>query len=59
MKLPFDDALIVKVATGKSHSVILVDSGEVYGCGASNFGQLGSNYAYFMLYVAISCICLW
>lgn len=32
---------LVKVATGKVHSLFLLDSGEVYGCGGSSCGQLG------------------
>jgi alpha-tubulin suppressor-like RCC1 family protein len=32
---------VVKVATGKSHSLFLLDSGEVYACGAATCGQLG------------------
>ena len=32
---------IMKVSTGKSHTLVLVDTGEVFGCGANNFGQLG------------------
>jgi hypothetical protein len=34
-------SIIVKVATGRSHSLILLDSGEVYGCGSNTQGQLG------------------
>mmetsp|Transcript_13778 Transcript_13778/g.13317 ORF Transcript_13778/g.13317 Transcript_13778/m.13317 type:complete len:493 (+) Transcript_13778:92-1570(+) len=34
-------SVIVKVATGRSHSLILLDSGEVYGCGSNTQGQLG------------------
>lgn len=34
-------SVIIKVATGRSHSLILLNSGEVYGCGANTQGQLG------------------
>ena len=33
---------VVKIATGRSHTLVLFESGEVWGCGACNFGQLGS-----------------
>ena len=32
---------IIKIATGRSHSLILLESGDVYGCGANTQGQLG------------------
>jgi alpha-tubulin suppressor-like RCC1 family protein len=32
---------VVKVSTGRSHTLILFANGEVWGCGANNFGQLG------------------
>jgi alpha-tubulin suppressor-like RCC1 family protein len=32
---------IKKVSTGRSHSLILFEDGEVWGAGASNFGQIG------------------
>jgi alpha-tubulin suppressor-like RCC1 family protein len=34
-------AAVTKVATGKSHSLILLSNGEVFACGANNFGQCG------------------
>lgn len=34
-------AKVVKIATGRSHSLVLLNNGEVWGCGANNFGQLG------------------
>lgn len=35
------DASIVKIATGRSHTLILLDNGDIYGVGSGNFGQLG------------------
>ena len=32
---------ILKISTGRSHSLLLTDKGELWGCGANNFGQLG------------------
>lgn len=32
---------IKKVSTGRSHSLLLTQTGEVYGCGSNSFGQLG------------------
>lgn len=32
---------LVKVATGKAHSLFLLSNGEVWGCGAASCGQLG------------------
>jgi len=32
---------LLKVATGKAHSLFLLDSGEVYACGSAACGQLG------------------
>lgn len=34
-------AAVVKVATGKSHSLILLSNGDVFASGANNFGQCG------------------
>ena len=34
-------SIITKIATGRSHSLILLASGEVYGCGSNTQGQLG------------------
>lgn len=34
-------SVIVKVATGRSHSLLLLSSGDVYGCGSNTQGQLG------------------
>jgi len=38
--LPCSDK-VVKIATGRGHSLVLFETGEVWGCGACNFGQLG------------------
>jgi alpha-tubulin suppressor-like RCC1 family protein len=38
--LPSSSA-VVKIATGRSHTLVLFENGEVWGCGANNFGQLG------------------
>ena len=32
---------VMKVATGKSHSILVFEDGEIFGCGANNFGQIG------------------
>jgi alpha-tubulin suppressor-like RCC1 family protein len=32
---------VVKVATGKCHTLLVLENGELYGCGANNYGQLG------------------
>lgn len=32
---------VIKVATGKCHTLLVTASGELFGCGANNFGQLG------------------
>jgi len=32
---------VSKISTGRSHTLVLFESGEVWGCGANNFGQLG------------------
>eukprot|EP00606_Chrysophyceae_sp_TOSAG23-5_P001272 GSChrysophyteH2.ASY1.ANO1.203.1 assembled CDS len=32
---------VVKLSTGKSHSLLLADNGSVYGCGSNEYGQLG------------------
>jgi alpha-tubulin suppressor-like RCC1 family protein len=34
-------SIVAKVATGRSHSLILLKSGDVYGCGSNTQGQLG------------------
>ena len=33
--------MVAKIATGRNHSLILLKSGDVYGCGANAVGQLG------------------
>jgi alpha-tubulin suppressor-like RCC1 family protein len=33
--------VISKIATGRSHTLILLDNGDVYGCGSNAVGQLG------------------
>jgi len=33
--------VINKIATGRSHSLFLFNNGQLYGCGANNYGQLG------------------
>jgi alpha-tubulin suppressor-like RCC1 family protein len=38
--LPSSSA-VAKIATGRSHTLVLFENGEVWGCGANNFGQLG------------------
>mmetsp|Transcript_18805 Transcript_18805/g.18920 ORF Transcript_18805/g.18920 Transcript_18805/m.18920 type:complete len:507 (-) Transcript_18805:155-1675(-) len=32
---------VSKIATGKSHSIVLLENKEIYVCGANNFGQIG------------------
>lgn len=32
---------VVKITSGRSHSLVLLANGEVWGCGANNFGQIG------------------
>ena len=34
-------SVVAKIATGRNHSLILLESGDVYGCGANSVGQLG------------------
>lgn len=34
-------AVITKIATGRYHSLILLQNGDVYGCGSNSAGQLG------------------
>ena len=41
VNLPFDAADIVKIVTGKFHSIVLTKGGDVYGCGQNTCGQLG------------------
>jgi len=49
---------IIKVVTGNSHSLVLLDNGDVYGCGLNNYGQLGIlndlNYNYKTSFVKIT-----
>jgi len=33
--------VVNKIATGRSHSLFLFNNGQLYGCGANNYGQLG------------------
>ena len=32
---------IICAFAGRGHTLILLDNGELYGCGSGNFGQLG------------------
>lgn len=43
LKLPTGelDSPVVKVATGRSHTLVLLENGRVFGCGSNSFGQLG------------------
>ena len=46
MELPSSElfpagSVIQKIATGRSHTLILLESGDVYGCGSNTSGQLG------------------
>lgn len=37
--------MVVQVATGHFHSIILTNAGEVYTCGSNSHGQLGIGVA--------------
>lgn len=42
IRQPWNSTLsIVKITTGRSHSLFLLNNGEVYGCGSNSCGQLG------------------
>jgi len=34
---------VKKVASGQHHTLILSECGKIYGCGDSEFGQIGRN----------------
>lgn len=37
----FSKYRVVKVATGKTHTLLVMSDGEIFCCGANNFGQIG------------------
>ncbi|XP_054167634.1 uncharacterized protein LOC128965007 [Oppia nitens] len=42
MKVPITDGSIVDVSCGRAHTLVLTDSGQVYGWGLNDLGQVGS-----------------
>ena len=40
VKIP-SDACVKKIATGRSHTILLTDDNKIFVCGANNFGQIG------------------
>jgi RCC1 and BTB domain-containing protein len=34
---------IKQICCGKFHTLVLTDQGDIWACGANNFGQIGNN----------------
>ena len=41
IKMPWGKTKLLKISTGRSHTLFLLSNGDLYGCGSNSCGQLG------------------
>lgn len=46
----FNNLPVVKIASGFSHNLVLLNNGKVYGFGSNQFGQVGDGTMYYSKY---------